>query len=85
MKYIVKENIQLDLILGEEYEIVHGRKTGKKYKTLYFRGVLIQETKDFYVLRCKHGYCESFLKIDFAIQEYKIRNATTKKYVPVYF
>lgn len=38
-----------------------------------FVGFLVQETKDHITLRCKSGYCQSFLKVDLLRGEHPIR------------
>lgn len=61
-------------------------KVGKKYKVekLSLRinqikvsetviGELIQVTNDFFVIKNKHGFCESFLKKDYLLGEIEIR------------
>lgn len=75
---IRKECLNLNLSLRSEYEIINVAKTKSKNDTIYFKGVLIQETDYFYVFRCNHGYCECFLKVDFAIEKYSIKKFSTK-------
>lgn len=64
--------MDLKLRLGTEYEIIDVTET-KKNGTLKFMGILIQKTDNFYVFKCRSGYCECFLKVDFAINIYSIK------------
>lgn len=66
------KRMDLKLRLGTEYEIVDVTKT-KRNGTLKFKGILIQKTDNFYVFKCRSGYCECFLKVDFAINIYSIK------------
>lgn len=54
--------------------------TNKKIKDnlRYFKGILIQETDYFYVFRGESKYCECFLKVDFVINNYRIKEFMIK-------
>lgn len=71
-------NINLGLTVGDKYIIENLSPKRLKTSSKYFPGVLVQETDDFYVFRCKDKYCECFLKIDFAIGNCSIRNILEK-------
>ncbi|MCK9443812.1 MAG: hypothetical protein M0Q14_04665 [Tissierellaceae bacterium] len=70
------EDIDLGLILGNQYIIENIAQRRKKDRSKYFRGTFIQETDYFYVFRSRAKYCECFLKVDFAIN-----NLTIKEYI----
>lgn len=62
-----KSDIQLKI--GEEYVFV---KTQGRYNYISsFRGKLILDCEDHITLKCNHGYCESFLKVDILMGVYK--------------
>lgn len=76
-KLIKVENIVINTKIGNQYQVTLKNPSGKNSDHLKYRpfeGTLIQETLDFLTLKnTKKGYCESFLKKDFAIKYYVIR------------
>lgn len=71
------KNIRIDTIIGKEYQITLRNASGKNKDSIRyspFEGKLIQETIDFLIFRnTENDYCESFLKVDFAIKHYEVR------------
>lgn len=72
------KDIDLGLTVGDKYIIENLSTKRLKTSSKYFVGILVQETDNFYVFRCKHKYCECFLKIDFAIGNCSLRNFLSK-------
>ena len=72
------EDIDLGLTLGCQYIIGSISQKRNKNGSKYFRGTFIQETDYFYVFRSKANYCECFLKVDFAINYYSIKEDLSK-------
>lgn len=72
------EDINLGLNLGNQYIIENISRKRNKDNSKYFRGILIQETDCFYVFRSRNKYCQCFLKIDFAINHYSIKESLSK-------
>jgi len=76
-KLIIVEKIVIDTKIGNQYQVILTNPSGKNSSHLKYRpfeGVLIQETLDHLTLRSNNGgYCESFLKKDFAIKYYVIK------------
>lgn len=76
-KLLKVKNIRISTSIGKHYQIVLRNLSGKNRDSIRyspFEGKLIQDTVDF--LTFKHSednYCESFLKVDFAIKYYEIR------------
>lgn len=60
--------------IGKKYRLI-GADKDKRVEPLNFTGVLVQETEDFFVIKHKLGYCESFLKKDYLLGDYKIKEA----------
>lgn len=52
--------------IGTEYIIFTSRRSDSKLNKS-FKGVFIQDTPRHLNFRSRHGYCESFLKVDFLI------------------
>lgn len=46
---IVNGSVSMDVIIGREYEILHGQRNESNNNKVHFKGVLIQETEWFYV------------------------------------
>lgn len=63
-----KSDIKLQL--GEEYIFI--KMQDRKQYLGTFRGNVILETRDHITVKCKHGYCQTFLKVDILLGEYKI-------------
>lgn len=80
----IKTHIPSGALIVDEVQSKTKYKKGKRYKVLktkneqkvdyvsYLDGTLIEETKDLLVFRDKRGYCESIMKVDLLIKEYKI-------------
>lgn len=83
-KLLKVKNIVIDVKKGKEYHISLRNPSGKsknsdhlKYRP--FEGILIQDTLNHLTFRnIKLGYSESFLKVDFAINHYLIREKSGK-------
>lgn len=61
------------LKIGKKYKVIKlGLREGQTKTNETFQGELIQITDNFFVLRNKHGFCESFLKNDYLLGEIKI-------------
>lgn len=72
------KNIKINTTIGKKYQIRLKNISGKnrhhlKYKP--FEGILIQDTDNCLIFKGEY-YCEAFLKIDFAIKDYEIREST---------
>lgn len=65
-------NIKINLKLGQVYKVQIAKNEQRKNYVNHFEGVMVQDNKNTVVLRHKRGYCETFLKTDLLIGEYKI-------------
>lgn len=76
-RLLILKNIKIDTKIGNEYQIIiknASRKKNNNISSEAFKGKLIQETIDFLTFRhSQYGYCECFLKIDFALDIYQLR------------
>ncbi len=76
----LKGNV-LGLKLGNEYLIFRKGKTSSKTRNLS-KGVFIGESgvnNEYYIFESNNGYKECFLKIDFLINEYGIKDISRKQ------
>ena len=76
----LKENI-LGLELGSEYLVYKKSKSGSK-KADSLKGVFVGESgvnNEYYIFESNNGYKECFLKIDFLINEYGIKDISRKQ------
>ena len=76
----LKENI-LGLELGSEYLVYKKSKSGSK-KADSLKGAFIGESgvnNEYYIFESNNGYKECFLKIDFLINEYGIKDISRKQ------
>mgnify|MGYP000938785463 CR=1 FL=1 len=76
----LKENI-LGLELGSEYLVYKKSKSGSK-KADSLKGVFVGESgvnNEYYIFKSNNGYKECFLKIDFLINEYGIKDISRKQ------
>ncbi len=80
---IIVKNIRINVTIGKEYQISLRNKSGKDKDNIRynpFEGELIQETINHLTFQNKeNNYCESFLKKDFAIKYYEIRERKGRK------
>ncbi|WP_129721365.1 hypothetical protein [Xylanivirga thermophila] len=76
------EDIDLGLTLGREYEILEKNKNNGD-KKICFRGIFEKEYEYFYMFRCNKNYCECFLKVDFGIGRYLIREVEDNFYFSI--
>lgn len=71
------ENIRIKVKVGKKYQVRLknlSEKNKSHFKYRPFEGILIQDTDDCLIFKGKN-YSESFLKIDFAIRYYEIRES----------
>lgn len=76
MRFFEPEGNGLDLsavklTLNKTYKIISLTEENTKYNNL-FVGKFEQETDRHLTFRCKHGYCQSFLKVDILIGNVKV-------------
>lgn len=76
----LKENI-LGLKVGHKYLIFSKTGTGKTKKNSSFKGYYIGESgvnNEYYIFLSQDGYNECFLKVDFIIKVYGIKEISKK-------
>lgn len=66
------KNINVNLKLGQVYKVQIAKNEQRKDYKEHFEGIMVQDNKDTITLKHKRGYCETFLKADLLIGEYKI-------------
>lgn len=67
----------MGLTVGNEY-IIENIGKGRKLNSGYFKGRFIGENDYFYIFKSRHKYCECFLKVDFIINYYSIKETLSK-------
>ena len=68
------DNLDGNLEIGKKYRI---KKLGRKDKEkVDVEGNLVEVRKDFYVFYDRRGFRECFLKVDFIIGEYQIKEVS---------
>lgn len=76
-KLLIVENIKINTKVGNEYQVTLSNTSSKHKDSIHietFKGKLIQETVNFLTFKnYQCGYSESFLKIDFALDYYQLR------------
>lgn len=74
---IIVKNIRINVTIGKKYQVSLRNKSGKDKDNIRynpFEGELIQETINHLTFKNnENNYCESFLKKDFAIKYYEVR------------
>lgn len=65
------KNIKVNLKLGQVYKVQIAKNEQRKNYIEHFEGIMVQDNKNTVVLKHKMGYCETFLKSDLLIGEYK--------------
>lgn len=78
MENLIKiKNININVDIGKEYQVSLRNQSGKNKDSIRydpFVGELIQDTMNHLTFKnMNNNYCESFLKKDFAIRAYEIR------------
>ena len=61
------------LNVGQAYKVKRKSNEQKNKYVDHFKGIMVQDNKNNIVLKHKMGYCETFLKADLLIGEYKIK------------
>jgi hypothetical protein len=64
------------LNVGQAYKVQIAVNKQKGLYVDHFQGVMVQDNKNNIVLKHKRGYCETFLKADLLIGEYKIKEVS---------